>query len=290
MTRGPASGGGRQAVVSTDRLQTLLDAAQSFAAGGKSGDAYQKYREVLEGDPKHPEALAWVQDYLRTKRQYAPLRDVLLAALRVPGESVDARKERLREVAGLCEGNLRDVDGAINAWKQLLAIERTDEAARASLTRLLEKSHRWDDLANLVEQDAAGETDIEKKIALEKKVATLHETKRRDLAAAADALGRIANLTPEDDRAILAASKMHEKAGVLDRAAQVISENASSVSDAPARAALLERLGTLREQLSDPGGPARPTPRQQRSRRRTSSGTPPRRPSSRARDGTRRAE
>jgi tetratricopeptide (TPR) repeat protein len=255
ISRAPGSSGGMQrAAVSTDRLQTLLDAAQSFAAGGKSGDAYQKYREVLEGDPKHPEALAWVQDYLRTKRQYAPLRDVLLAALRVPGESADARKERLREVAGLCEGNLRDVDGAINAWKQLLAIERGDEAARASLTRLLEKSHRWDDLANLVEQDAAGETDVEKKIALEKRAATLHETKRRDLAAAAEALSRIANLTPEDDRAILAASKMQEKAGVLDRAAQVISENASSVTDAVARASLLERLGTLRDQLGDAGG------------------------------------
>jgi cellulose synthase operon protein C len=245
------SGSQRRPVVSTDRLQSLLDAAQSFASAGKSGDAYQKYREVLEGDPKHPEALAWVQDYLRTKRQYAPLRDVLLAALRVPGESADARKERLREVAGLCEGNLRDVDGAISAWKQLLAIERADEAARTSLTRLLEKSHRWDDLANLVEQDAAGETDVEKKIALEKKAATLHETKRRDLGAAADALSRIANLTPEDDRAILAASKMHEKAGALDRAAQVIADNASSVSDSSARAALLERLGALREQLGD---------------------------------------
>jgi hypothetical protein len=252
-SRSPGSSGAmRPAVVSTDRLQGLLDAAQSFASGGKSGDAYQKYREVLEGDPKHPEALAWVQDYLRTKRQYAPLRDVLLAALRVPGESADARKERLREVAGLCEGNLRDVDGAINAWKQLLAIERGDDVARTSLTRLLEKSHRWDDLANLVEQDAAGETDVEKKIALEKKAATLHETKRRDLAAAADALGRIANLTPEDDRAILAASKMHEKAGVLDRAAQVIADNASSVTDAASRSALLERLGSLREQLGDP--------------------------------------
>jgi tetratricopeptide (TPR) repeat protein len=252
-SRGPGSSGGiRRAPVSTDRLQGLLDAAQSFAAGGKSGDAYQKYREVLEGDPKHPEALSWVQDYLRTKRQYAPLRDVLLAALRVPGESVEARKDRLREVAGLCEGNLRDVDGAINAWKQLIAIDRTDEAARQALTRLLEKSHRWDDLANLVEQDASGETDIEKKIVLEKKVAVLHETKRRDLSAAADALARIANLTPDDDRAILAASKMYEKAAVLDRAAQVISDNVSSVSDLPARAVLLERLGALRDQLADP--------------------------------------
>jgi urease accessory protein UreF len=251
---GPASGGSRRPPVSTDKLQILLDAAQAFASSGKSGDAYQKYREVLEGDPKHPEALSWVQDYLRTKRQYAPLRDVLLAALRVPGESADARKERLREIASLCEGNLRDVEGAINAYKQLLAIERGDEAARTSLTRLLEKSHRWDDLANLIEQDAGSETDVEKKIALEKKAATLHEQKRRDFAAAADALGRIANLTPEDDRAILTASKMHEKAGVLDRAAQVIADNAPSVTDEAARAALLERLGSLREQLGDAGG------------------------------------
>ncbi|MGH7437845.1 MAG: hypothetical protein ACRENE_19375, partial [Polyangiaceae bacterium] len=241
----------RRPAVSTDRLQSLLDSAQQFASAGKSGDAYQKYREVLEGDPKHPEALSWVQDYLRTKRQWAPLRDVLLAALRVPGESADARKERLREVAGLCEGNLRDVDGAINAWKQLLAIDRGDEGARTSLTRLLEKSHRWDDLCNLIEQEAAGESDTEKKIALEKKVATLHETKRRDLPSAAEALGRIANLTPEDDRAILAASKLFEKAAVVDRAAQVISDNVSSVTDATAKGALLERLGTLRTQLGD---------------------------------------
>ncbi len=249
-----SSGRQRRVSVSTDKTASLLDAAQAFASAGKSGDAYQKYREVLEGDPKHPEALSWVQDYLRTKRQYAPLRDVLLAALRVPGESVDARKERLREVAGLCEGNLRDVDGAINAWKQLIAIDRTDEAGRQALTRLLEKAHRWDDLANLMEQDAAGESDVEKKIALEKKLATLHEQKRHDQGAAADALGRVANLTPEDDRAITIASKMFEKAGALDRAAQVIGDNASSVVDLVARGALLERLGALREKLSDPGG------------------------------------
>jgi tetratricopeptide (TPR) repeat protein len=249
-----SSGRLRRVTVAQDKLAGLLDAAQAYASSGKSSDAYQKYREVLEGDPKHPEALSWVQDYLRTKRQYAPLRDVLLAALRVPGETVDARKERLREVAGLCEGNLRDVDGAINAWKQIIAIDRTDEPARQALTRLLEKAHRWDDLANLMEQDAAGESDVEKKIVLEKKLATLHEQKRHDQAAAADALGRIANLTPEDDRAIATASKMFEKAGVLDRAAQVIADNASSVVDLATRGALLERLGALREKISDASG------------------------------------
>jgi hypothetical protein len=250
----PAGPVAQRPPVAADKLQGVLDAAQMMANKGKRPEAYQKYREVLESDPAHPEALSWVEDYLRTKRDYSSLRDVLLAAVRAPGESMEARKERLREVAGLCEGNLRDTDGAINAWKQLLTIDRGDDSARQSLTRLLEKTQRWDDLANLLEQEATAEGDLEKKIALEKRLATMQEQKRRDFAAAADAWGRIANLTPEDDRAVATASKMFEKAGAIDRAAQVIAENAGSINDALARGVLLERLGELREQLNDPGG------------------------------------
>ncbi|MGD0527680.1 MAG: hypothetical protein ABSE49_21285, partial [Polyangiaceae bacterium] len=243
-----------RAPVAAEKLQGVLDAAQMLANKGKRPEAYTKYREVLESDPAHPEALSWVEDYLRTKRDYASLRDVLLAAVRAPGESVEARKERLREVAGLCEGNLRDTDGAINAWKQLLTIDRGDDGARQSLTRLLEKTQRWDDLANLLEQEATAEGDLEKKIGLEKKLATMQEQKRRDFGAAAEAWGRIANLTPEDDRAVATASKMFEKAGAIDRAAQVIAESAAAINDVLARGALLEHLGELREQLNDPGG------------------------------------
>lgn len=252
--QGDAGGGSRRPALPADKLQGVLDAAQMLANKNKRAEAYAKYREVLEADPAHPEALSWVEDYLRTKRDYAALRDVLLAAVRSPGESIESRKERLREVAGLCEGNLRDTDGAINAWKQLLSINRTDDGARQSLTRLLEKTQRWDDLANLLEQEATAEGDLEKRIGLEKKLATLQEQKRRDFTAAAEAWGRIANLTPEDDRAVATASKMFEKAGAIDRAAEVIADNAASITDPPSRGALLERLGELREQLNDQGG------------------------------------
>jgi tetratricopeptide (TPR) repeat protein len=254
--RPQAAAGGRRPGIGADRVQGILDTAQMLATKGKRAEAYQKYREVLEVDGAHPEALSWVEDHLRAKRDYSALRDVLLSAVRAAGESLETRKERLREVAGLCEGNLRDVDGAINAWKQLLAIDRVDDGARQSLTRLLEKSHRWDDLANLLEQEATSESDLEKKISLEKKLATLHELKRRDFGAAAEAWGRIANLTPEDDRAILTASKMFEKNGSIDRAAQVIAENITSITDALARGSLLERLAELREQLNDVTGAA----------------------------------
>ncbi|HEX3769946.1 MAG TPA: hypothetical protein VHV30_03730 [Polyangiaceae bacterium] len=242
----------RRPPVPVGRVDTSLDEAQALAKAGKRAEAYKKYREVLELDAVHPEALSWVQDYLRSKREYAPLRDVLLSATRAAGETVEARRDRLREVAGLCESNLRDTDGAIAAYKQILTIDKSDEPARQSLTRLLERTQRWDDLANLYEQEENAEVDLEKKLALQKKLATLHETKRKDPAAAAEAWERIANLTPEDDRAILTASKMFEKTGAVDRAAQVIAANAPSVPDDTARSGLLERLGELYEELDDP--------------------------------------
>src|SRR5258708_18375157 len=116
---------------------------------------------------------------------------------------------------------------------------------------MLERAERWDDLANLLEQEATAEHDLEKKISLEKKLATLQEQKRRDFSAAAESWQRIANLTPEDERAIATASKMFEKAGRLDKAAEAIADNAAQIPAQVARGGLLERLGELRELLND---------------------------------------
>lgn len=240
-----------------DRLQGVLDAAQMLAGKGKKPEAFAKYKEVLDADPSHPEALAWVEDYLRSKRDYQSLRDVLLSSVRaVSGskESLETRKERLREVAGICEGNLRDIDGAVSALKQLLALDRSDDTARQGLSRILEKAQRWDDLANVLEAEASAAGEVDTKIALEKKLAALHEQRRRDFAAAAEAWARIARLAPEDDRALATASKLFEKGGQLEQAAQVIADGASSLEDASAKGQLLERLGELREQLSDASG------------------------------------
>jgi tetratricopeptide (TPR) repeat protein len=237
-----------------DRLQGVLDAAQMLANKGKRAEAYAKYREVLDADAAQPEALSWAEDYLRTKRDYAALRDVLLASVRAVGgtkESLDTRRERLREIAGICEGNLRDVDGAVAALKQLLVLDRGDDSARQSLTRILEKAQRWDDLANLLESEASAAPDIDTKIALEKKLAGLHEQKRRDFVAAAEAWARIARLAPEDDRAVSTAAKLFEKGGQLEQAAQVIADSATSIEDPVARGQLLERLGEIREQAGE---------------------------------------
>ncbi len=243
-----------EAPAASGNIQEILEEAQSESQKNRKPQALVKYREALTIDPANSEALSWVEDHLRQKRMYADLRDVLLAASRVPSVSVETRKAQLRDVAGLCEAQLRDLDTAIQAWKQVCQIDRTDEQARDQLRRLLERGARWDELATVLEQEAMGTPDVEQKIALEKKLASLHEIKRKDPAAAAEAWARIANLSPEDETAIQTAVKLYERGERFDLAASVIADSIAGITEPAVRSGLLQKLGELRLKTSDPGG------------------------------------
>lgn len=237
-----------------NEIRALLDQAQAEAQKGRKPTALAKFRDVLKLDPANTEALTWVDEHLRQKRMYSELRDVLLAASRVTSQPAETRKAQLRDVAGLCETQLRDIETAITAAKQIVQLDRGDEQAREQLRRLLEKSQRWDDLATVLEQEAMSAPDVESKITLEKKLAGLHEQKRKDPAAAAEAWARIAALAPADDTAIQTAVKLFEKGEQYQQAADVIAENVSGVEDDTARGNLLGKLGELRRKAGDLGG------------------------------------
>jgi tetratricopeptide (TPR) repeat protein len=233
-----------------ERLAKQLEIAELLAKKGDKKSALAKYREVLEVEPDHPEALAFVEDSLRAARQYKELRDVLLAAARSPGAPLDSRRAQLREVAALSE-QLKDPDAAIAAFRQLLSIDRSDDAARAALRKLLEKGQRWDDLAGLLESEALVAIDDEERIVLEKKLAELHEQKRGDKIAAAEALLRAHGHAPKDDALLSRAIELLVAGGDLARAAEALDEGVFGLDPGPAKGTLLVRLGELRSQAGD---------------------------------------
>ncbi len=116
---------------------------------------------------------------------------------------------------------------------------------------MLERGNRWDDLTQVLEQEAELETDIEARIALERNIAKLHEQKRKDPVAAGQAWARIVALAPEDESTIETALALFERGQRSDLAAQVISEALPSVRDDAQRAILLGKLGELRKALGD---------------------------------------
>lgn len=239
-----------------ERLQKQLEIASLLAQKNDKKGALAKYREVLEADAAHPEALSFVEDSLRASRQYKELREVLLNAARVSAASIESRRVQLREVANLSETQLKDQEGAINAYRQLLSLDRTDESARAAMQRLLEKNQRWDDLAALYEQEANGAADVEERISLEKRLADLHEKKRGDKREAAEALLRVVANAPKDEESLSRAINLFSAVDDFQRAASAIDENVGALDPGPTKGQLLLRLGELRDRLGDLPGSA----------------------------------
>ncbi len=235
----------------SERVQALLDQASALARRARKPEAAEKYQQVLELDPSNEEAVQFMEGFLRQRRKYAEMRDMFRGAAAVEDAPYDSRKQWYRELAGLCETQLRDVDGAIKAWQDLVALDPGDDSPREQLQRLLEKSGRWDELVQLLEQQAEQEEDIERRVAMERSIAKIHEQKRRDPIATGQTWARIATLLPDDESAIQAAVKNFERGERLDLAAQCIGDNVGSIRDETTRAHLQEKLGTLRESQGD---------------------------------------
>lgn len=234
-----------------DRIASLLESAAHLASKRQNKEALAKYMQVLEVDPASPEALSWVDEHLRSKRQWSDLREIYRGAVRVPDLDHELRIKFLSTVATISEQQLRDFEGAIQALRQLAQL---DVAARDNLRRLLEKGQRWDELAAVIDQEASELPDVEAQIALLKKLAALHEQRRKDPLAAGEVVARMAALMPGDEGPILQAVKLFEKGSRLDLAALVIADNHPSIDSPDVHQSLLTKMGDLREKTGDFAG------------------------------------
>jgi Tfp pilus assembly protein PilF len=243
---------------SSAKVSALLEMARAFARKGRKHEAAAKYRDVIGLEVSNEEAISFLEGYLRQTRKYGDLRDLLLSAARDTNAPEDTRKHWLRETAGLCETQLRDLPNAILSWKELVGLDREDDEARAQLSRLLERAGQWDDLATLLEQEAEQTEDVEARLSLEKQVAKIHEQRRKDPVATGATWARIATLTPDDESALTTAVRHFERGERRDLAAQAIAEHVGQVTDERARSALFQKLGQLRETLGEilPAGEA----------------------------------
>jgi tetratricopeptide (TPR) repeat protein len=234
----------------TGPVRELLQAAAMLIQKNRRNEAAQKYKEALAIEPAQPLAIEYLQTFLRRTRRFNELRSLLSAAAGVEGVTYQQRASWLREVASLSESQLQDLDGALQAWRQLADLGAGDESA-SQLRRLLERAGRWSDVAELLRNQADQQSDLEARIALEKDLSRLHQTKLEDPVAAGEAWARIAGLTPGDDVAIDTAVKLFESGERNDLAIQVITDNIHSVEDPTAKVELLTRLGTLRLESGD---------------------------------------
>jgi tetratricopeptide (TPR) repeat protein len=130
----------RLAVLSADRLGRLDVAARWFEEVARVAPS----AEALGG-------LARVYRRLGSHRELART----LERLSDVAPSVPARKELLLEVAKIMGDQLSDREGAMAAYRKILAVDPEDPNALRLLGRLLGAAERWEDLADVLSREVS---------------------------------------------------------------------------------------------------------------------------------------
>ncbi|HKU44610.1 MAG TPA: hypothetical protein VJR89_40900, partial [Polyangiales bacterium] len=243
---------GERSADAGSRVSELRRAIHDAIVAREAERAADLCRELLGIEPADAEAFSYLESHFRKTRDPLRLRELLLASTEVSGVSIDTRKQRLREVATLSETKLKDTEGAIETWRDVVALDPTDAEATASLKRLLNRTQRWDELAGVLERETLASHDAASKVTLLTQIAALHRDKRKDLPEAAEALRQLHALVPSDATRdelcdLLLTIGNHVEAVPLLR------ERVPRASDEREKLRLLRVLAeTLDEQQSDP--------------------------------------
>jgi golgin subfamily B member 1 len=231
-----------------ERLPRLRELVQVLLGQGMEAEAAQRAREILDLDPTDGEALALVDRLLRGQGEHAPLRELLTGLAKVPGLPADMRKARWLEVAQLSETDLNDPTGALEAWREVVQLDRSDRDAQQARLRLLEQAGRWDDAAWALGSWLEAERDPDVRADLLERLATVHREHRSDAYSAIDALRSLRELRPEDDAARTTLCELLLQVDRALDAIPVLRESIERTSDPDGRVELLRKLAVVLEE------------------------------------------
>jgi len=249
------------------RAERHLEMAQLATERLRKPDlCIELWRDVLEDDPDHPDALAALANLYERARDWAPLADVL--DRRVEQVTDDAELKQLLQKLGMIYADkLDDGDGAVRAFRRLLTLDPDDRRAQEQLKRRyvalrawddLEEfyatTERWDELIRTFEREAESkDATTDEKVQLLFRAARLWETRKDQPARAARAYEKILEADPQNLEAAEALTPIYEKANDARKLVGVYEVRLGHIDDPGARLALLRETALLyEERLRDP--------------------------------------
>jgi len=203
---------------------------------GNSEIAAEAYKQALAVGPRDLEAADALEAiYIRTA-DYAQL--VLLLQRKM--DMVDAladKKELGSRAAKIWEEVLDDSDKAIEVYRQVLALDDTNETALDSLVRLFLRLSRWNDLKDVYARQAELATDPARKKERLFVLGQVYDRELQDAPRAIETYTSILDMDPDDldalqalDRLYLQTERWYDLLNVLERQTELSSSSAEVVS------------------------------------------------------------
>ncbi len=214
---------------------------------GKPDDAIAAYREVLALDPASQVALAALDGLFTRQGQWAELAENLETQLGL-ADTEDAQLALMLRLAALREGEMRQVDAAIEGYRQVLdrdpvneqalsALERLgkDEANELVIAEILEPLYRqqgdFQKLIGVHEVQVRRADDPNRKVELLHQIAELYEDAAGDVNRAFDTYARALAVDPSNDSTQQGIDRLARATGRFTDLAQVFEQLAAQQDD-----------------------------------------------------------
>lgn len=233
---------------SEDELGRWQEQLVNLQRAANTEAALEVAERMLRANPLSPDAFAFAERYYRRNRDFASRASLLMRSARHPELPLETRSQRIREAISLFESRLNDIDRAVASYRELIALQPENDDALRSLTRLLERTKRWDELVAMLEHSVVTQTETALKIAILRRLTEIHRRERKDPQAATATLALLLDLDPEDRNArtaltddLLALGRWNEAVELIDRR---VRDSVSKAEQVP----LLRQLAELFEQ------------------------------------------
>ncbi|MFT5430295.1 MAG: tetratricopeptide (TPR) repeat protein [Myxococcota bacterium] len=182
-----------------ERQALLLEAGEIAANELEAETAIAVYEEVLMTDPSSVEALDAVGGLYESTDQWGELTRILRRKIEL-SEDLDERKAIARELAGVQEAFIEDLDAAIETRRLVLSWDATDLVELNALDELMVKTERWLDLIGVIDQQIGlVDENAAKHLALRK--ASIWKDKQNDTIESIGVLRSILDSDPDETRA-----------------------------------------------------------------------------------------
>ncbi len=203
----------RFAEVLVDALaEVSFDDEQTVAIARMAAELYEErvgdpsraadlYRRVLAYEPSDRTAFDALERVLRQTERWEELLEHYRKGAQ-EAEDDEERAERLRLAARLQRERLRDRDGAIETWREVLRIDPADAEALDVLDELLSDAKRWAELAEHLRHRLEETHDPDRRVELEVRLARLLADRLEDREGAVDVLEELLVREPGHEAAV----------------------------------------------------------------------------------------
>ncbi len=243
-----------------ERARKFLEIAKLATERVKKPEVcIELWQQVLDSDPSNAEALGALGGLYERSKDFDKLVNVLEKQAEVTYDN-HAKVQILTKLGTIYGDRLNNDEGAVTAWRSLLAIDPNDRKAQEALKKkylalgrwddlevFYAESGKWDEFIRVLEQQEAKEADPTAKIGLLFKIAELWADKKQKNDRAARAYEKVLELESQNLRAAEALIPIYSAAGNSKSLANAIEVKLGHEEDAYQKLALLREVASLYE-------------------------------------------